>query len=314
MLAIPLELIRRYESRLAQQNVMAGQRPHYHKWLRYYLDFCHKYGFTPTDRQSLPAFQEKLLAKHQPETLCQQAGHAVSLYWQMVSPSAAGSHAPHGFAAPLNTAENRNVSRTMVERAPSQFPAEKPSVGSSAPPSLPPEIVSPREKIVAPPSRSPVSSQPLPRPERAMIGGAQNPSSANSARALSQNNNTKSAEYQLTGASWVWVYDGLTSAIISPQLCQPSLASQLRHSHHSGIAGSQQCMHDHDLHPHGKKRHLERSKKPAGFMKRVPTPVLKTARYGFPDDRRCLPAFPPRQLSRPRPRLPVPDRQSNQRF
>jgi hypothetical protein len=60
MLAIPPELTRRYEARLAQQNIIAGQRPHYHKWLRYYLDFCHKYSFKPMDRQSLPAFQEKL--------------------------------------------------------------------------------------------------------------------------------------------------------------------------------------------------------------------------------------------------------------
>ena len=40
MLAIPLELARRYEARLAQQNRMAGQRPHDHQWLRYYLDCC----------------------------------------------------------------------------------------------------------------------------------------------------------------------------------------------------------------------------------------------------------------------------------
>ena len=58
MLAVPPELARRYEARLAQQNILAGQRPHYHKWLRYYLDFCGKYSFPPTDRQSLPAFQE----------------------------------------------------------------------------------------------------------------------------------------------------------------------------------------------------------------------------------------------------------------
>ena len=37
MLAVPPELTRRYEARLAQQEIMAGQRPHYHKWLRYYL-------------------------------------------------------------------------------------------------------------------------------------------------------------------------------------------------------------------------------------------------------------------------------------
>ena len=66
MLAISPELVQRYEARLVQQNVIAGQRPHYHKWLRYYLDFCHKYGFAPADCQSLPAFQEKLRAKRQP--------------------------------------------------------------------------------------------------------------------------------------------------------------------------------------------------------------------------------------------------------
>ena len=79
MLAVPPELARRYEARLTQWNVMAGQRPHYHQWLRYYLDFCSKYSLAPTDRPSLPAFREKLRAKHQPESLCQQAEHAVAL-------------------------------------------------------------------------------------------------------------------------------------------------------------------------------------------------------------------------------------------
>lgn len=64
MLAVPPELAQRYEARLAQQKVMAGQRPHYHQWLRYDLDFCDKYSFAPTDGQSLPAFQEKLWVKH----------------------------------------------------------------------------------------------------------------------------------------------------------------------------------------------------------------------------------------------------------
>lgn len=58
LLAISSELTRRYEARLAQQDIMANQHPHYHKWLRYYLDFCHKYSFAPADRRSLPAFQE----------------------------------------------------------------------------------------------------------------------------------------------------------------------------------------------------------------------------------------------------------------
>jgi len=44
------------------------------RWLRYYLDFCHKYSFVLMDRQSLLAFQEKLRTKHQPKSLRQQAG------------------------------------------------------------------------------------------------------------------------------------------------------------------------------------------------------------------------------------------------
>mgnify|MGYP001008619008 CR=1 FL=1 len=31
MLAIPPELVQRYEARLVQQNLLVGQRPHYHK-------------------------------------------------------------------------------------------------------------------------------------------------------------------------------------------------------------------------------------------------------------------------------------------
>ncbi len=39
MLAVPPEFTSRYEARLAQWNIVAGQRPHYHKWLRLLLGF-----------------------------------------------------------------------------------------------------------------------------------------------------------------------------------------------------------------------------------------------------------------------------------
>ncbi len=45
MSTVSPELTRRYEARLAQQDVIAHQRPYYHEWLCYYLDFCHKYSF-----------------------------------------------------------------------------------------------------------------------------------------------------------------------------------------------------------------------------------------------------------------------------
>jgi hypothetical protein len=108
MLVVPPEVTRRYEARLVQQNTVIGQRPHDHQWLRYYLDFCDKYSFAPVDRLSLPAFQEKLQAKHQPEPRCQQAGHAVSLYWEMVSSSPARPH-PLEKAAMQPGVETRNA-------------------------------------------------------------------------------------------------------------------------------------------------------------------------------------------------------------
>src|ERR1035437_4127441 len=33
-----------FERRLERAQVPAPQRPDYHKWTRFYLDFCHKYG------------------------------------------------------------------------------------------------------------------------------------------------------------------------------------------------------------------------------------------------------------------------------
>ena len=73
MLNIPMALVRRYDSALTDKDVATNIRGHFKKWLRYYLDFCHKYGFEPTDRQSFPAFNDKLRAKNQSDILRQQA-------------------------------------------------------------------------------------------------------------------------------------------------------------------------------------------------------------------------------------------------
>ena len=212
MLAVPLELTRRYEARLVQQNILAGQRPHYHKWLRYYLDFCDKYSFPPTDRQSWPAFQEKLRAKHQPEPLCQQAGHAVALYWEMVSPASTKPHPPVDAATQQNIVGTRLTSEAALEQAPSHpSPMGKPPTESLAP-SPPAKLIPPCEEKATLPPRPPSPSQLAARQEReAVIGTPSAP--ANPVRALYQNDRTDSAEFKLTGASWVWVYDGLTSAI-----------------------------------------------------------------------------------------------------
>ena len=80
MLALPPALSRLYTTRLAHHGVAGAQQPHYTKWLRYYWDFCQKYARAPTERQSFPAFREKLRGKQQSEAQCQQADAALSLY------------------------------------------------------------------------------------------------------------------------------------------------------------------------------------------------------------------------------------------
>ena len=203
MLAVPPELVRRYEARLAQQNILVGQRPHYHQWLRYYLDFCSKYSFKPLDRQSLPAFQEKLRAKHQPESLCQQAGHAVALYWEMASPTAAGPHPPADAATQQDIVGARLTSQAALERAPSHpSPIGKPPTESLAPPPPPTKLTPPREEKATLPPRALAPSQPSARQEREAVSRAPG-TPANPVQALSQNDRTDSAEFKLTGAPWV---------------------------------------------------------------------------------------------------------------
>ena len=76
----PAALDHLYDTLLERKGITAEYRPHYRKWLRFYWDFCHKYAFEPTERQSFPAFHEKLRAKNQSEALCKQAEQAVILY------------------------------------------------------------------------------------------------------------------------------------------------------------------------------------------------------------------------------------------
>ena len=52
MLNFPPRLARHYPVLLERNGSALEQRPHFKKWLRYYLDFYHKYAFDPTQRQS----------------------------------------------------------------------------------------------------------------------------------------------------------------------------------------------------------------------------------------------------------------------
>ena len=71
-----------FERRLDQAQVPAGQRPGYLKWVRFYFDFCSKYGHSPALPTSLGPFLNKLAAKNQSVGRRIQASAAVRLLIQ----------------------------------------------------------------------------------------------------------------------------------------------------------------------------------------------------------------------------------------
>ena len=91
MLPLPPDLIKRYTAFIEQRGVLSWQHRYYLKWLRYYLDFCHKYKHGVTRRDSLAGFMDKLQDKRQPPDLRKQACHAITLYYEMESRRHKGS-------------------------------------------------------------------------------------------------------------------------------------------------------------------------------------------------------------------------------
>ena len=83
MLPLSSEVVHAYDAALAQRKISSDERNHYKKWLRYYLDYCHKYHFSPADKQSFSHFHKKLSSKNQSEASCRQAYAAVVLYHQV---------------------------------------------------------------------------------------------------------------------------------------------------------------------------------------------------------------------------------------
>jgi hypothetical protein len=79
-----------FERRLERAQVPAPQRPDYHKWTRFYLDFCHKYGHPPRSPTSLGPFLNKLAAKKQSAEQRHQAAQAIRLLLCRPAKSSAG--------------------------------------------------------------------------------------------------------------------------------------------------------------------------------------------------------------------------------
>jgi len=65
MQPIPGEVWASFERRLDEAGVAEPQRPDYRKWVRFYLDFCHKYGHSAASPASPGPFLSKLAARNQ---------------------------------------------------------------------------------------------------------------------------------------------------------------------------------------------------------------------------------------------------------
>lgn len=85
MLNIPNELWFKYGMLLAKKAVPVSFDNHYKKWLRYYLDYCHKYKQPYFDNQSLEKFIEKLREKKHSSDQQNEAAQAVSIYYDMLA-------------------------------------------------------------------------------------------------------------------------------------------------------------------------------------------------------------------------------------
>jgi integron integrase len=84
MVKVPDKLWAKFERCLMAEGVAENEWGEHRKWLRYYLDFCHKYKHGYADAGSLEPFLEKLKSKRQRPARREQAGRAVSIYLRMV--------------------------------------------------------------------------------------------------------------------------------------------------------------------------------------------------------------------------------------
>ena len=106
MLNIPVALFTKYGILLNKKSVPKSIHYNYKKWLRFYLDFCHKYCYLYADKESLKHFMVKLHEKNQSPAMQEEAAKAVSLYYEMLEDSKAGdSPEPHPHPDPLHDGE-----------------------------------------------------------------------------------------------------------------------------------------------------------------------------------------------------------------
>lgn len=118
MIKISPELKGHYEILLVQKQVPKRLHSEYLKWLRYYLDFCQKYGFEKSKDESLAPFIKKLQNKRQNVGQQKCAAHAVSIYreikWLSGPPAKSYPKSAHRVLPKIELKETTNADWTAV--------------------------------------------------------------------------------------------------------------------------------------------------------------------------------------------------------
>ena len=84
MLRVPEKIESGFTGLLGQTQVQVIHYNYYKKWLRYYLDYCHKYRFDPLDPAGLPNFITKLKEKKQTGFQQKQAHESIRLFYALI--------------------------------------------------------------------------------------------------------------------------------------------------------------------------------------------------------------------------------------
>jgi hypothetical protein len=95
----------------------------YKKWLRYYLDFCRKYHFPSTRKESLPRFISKLQEKKKRDEQRRQAQKAIILYYEIVKQEVLPEKRPVPHPAPSLKYPESNKGKHASLREASSRPA-----------------------------------------------------------------------------------------------------------------------------------------------------------------------------------------------
>ena len=123
MIPVPHSIMDNYVAILGSREIPPANFEQYKKWLRFFYDFYSKYLDTDDKPEKIKLFLEKLRSKNQTPAQCQQAAHAISLYFEMQSLA-------HQQVASVDEPDKEN--KTIVTQMP--FSSLSPELSATAAP------------------------------------------------------------------------------------------------------------------------------------------------------------------------------------